>query len=109
MDPCGVCQGLLKPQNRQRLAFEFTPSKLKESANTAGCETCRLLLQGICQMEGPWSFATDVSSVYGYGLETATDTLTLEIYFGEHTGRSKLVLELFWVAGDGVAGRATDG
>jgi hypothetical protein len=40
-----------------------------------------------------WSFAADISSVYGYGLARESDTLTLEVYFIDN--RPRLVLELF--------------
>lgn len=43
--------------------------------------------------DNTWSFAADVSRVYGYGLATESDTLTLEVYFID--SRPRLMLEFF--------------
>lgn len=45
--------------------------------------------------DNDWSFESDVSRVYGYGLATKSETLTLEVYFIED--RPRLILEFFYV------------
>lgn len=45
--------------------------------------------------DNDWSFVSDVSRVYGYGLATKSETLTLEVYFIED--RPRLILEFFYV------------
>lgn len=45
--------------------------------------------------DNTWSFAADVSRIYGYGLATESDTLILEVYFIED--RPRLTLEFFYV------------
>lgn len=97
MSACGLCHGLATKNSRNgtRLFLEFTPAELRQSALVDGCQTCAMILMGILLMQKTaWTFATDVSRVYGYGLSTQTDTLYFDLYFIQE--RPKLVLEFFW-------------
>lgn len=50
-------------------------------------------------MQEDWSFTATVSRVYGYGLATDTDTLTLEVYFIDE--RPRMMFGFFCVGRDG--------
>lgn len=95
MSPCQLCHDLKKDDNSgHRLSLEFTPEYLQQSAILRKCQSCTILLNGISLMQDDtWSFAAHVSRVYGYGLATESDTLTLEIYFVN--SHPRLMLEFF--------------
>ncbi|KAI0139085.1 HET-domain-containing protein [Hypoxylon sp. NC0597] len=95
MAACELCHALvINTKDSVRLSLEFTPDELQKSALINKCLSCDILLKGILLMQDDtWSFAKDVSRVYGYGYPTGTDTLTLEVYFSD--GRPRLMLEFF--------------
>lgn len=97
MSTCQLCHNLVKDgDSERRLYLEFTPKCLQQSVLAHECQSCAILLDGILLMQDDtWSFATHVSTVYGYGLATELDTLTLEVYYIDH--RPRLMLELFYV------------
>ncbi|KAK4441926.1 heterokaryon incompatibility protein-domain-containing protein [Podospora aff. communis PSN243] len=91
---CQTCLGLLKPAGKHRLFLEFSPAQLQQSALREACQPCKVLLEGVQEMQnGAWSFAQDVSKVYGYALSSQNDTLTLELYFRDE--RPRITLEFF--------------
>lgn len=94
MPICALCNNL-KKRNRddQRLAFDFTPGDLVQSAGVSQCLVCKVLLDGILRFEGPWKLNEDVTRIYLIGLTRQEDSLTLEIYFSDD--RPKLVLEFY--------------
>jgi len=95
MSTCRLCRNLVRDENSGiRLSLEFTPECLQKSVLVHECQSCAILLNGISLMQdNTWSFAADVSRVYGYGLATESDTLTLEVYFID--SRPRLMLEFF--------------
>lgn len=99
--PCQICHDLVKEKNNSpRLYLEFTPESLNQSALEQRCRSCDFLMRGILLMQDDtWSFTATVSRVYGYGLATETDTLTLEVYFIDE--RPRMMLEFFRVDRDG--------
>lgn len=99
--PCQVCHDLVKAKNSgPRLYLEFTPESLNQSVLEQRCRSCDFLMRGILLMQDEtWSFTGTVSRVYGYGLATETDTLTLEVYFIDE--RPRMMLEFFCVNRDG--------
>lgn len=99
--PCQVCHDLVKEKNNApRLYLEFTPESLNHSALVQRCRSCDFLMRGILLMQDDtWSFIANVSRVYGYGLATEMDTLTLEVYFIDE--RPRMMLEFFCVDRDG--------
>jgi hypothetical protein len=97
MVTCTVCHALADNGKKRgrRLYLEFTPAELRTTALVNECQSCIVLLKGILLMQDDtWSFTENVSKVYGYGLATKDDTLTLEVYFIERLPR--VVLEFFY-------------
>lgn len=98
MDPCSLCHDLkIKYEGQVRLALDFTYNELQGVAALMNCKSCNIIWQAILQAEKngarEWNFAEDVSRVYVYGLATALDTLSAQLYF--KNDRPKLVLEIF--------------
>lgn len=103
MLPCPLCSDLEKKhEDRVRLAFDFAPRELVQSAasneSQQRCRCCVVMLEGIrswqAQTKSKWSFETDVRRVYARcrGMEGGnSDTLKLEVYFSDD--RPKLELE----------------
>ncbi|RYP24494.1 hypothetical protein DL765_000514 [Monosporascus sp. GIB2] len=98
MAPCSLCQNLQSRDDPSyaRLAFDFKPSQLIESATVSSCLCCSLILEGIQHFaDSSWSVDKDVSRAYAYGPSDLglAETLFVELYFIDE--RPKLVLEYF--------------
>jgi hypothetical protein len=95
---CTLCNDQVKrDEGDARLAFEFTPKQLIQSAFAQGCVSCLVILEGLRQSESPdWSFQHDIRIVYAISNEklgTFRHTLRLQIYFIDD--RPKLELEFY--------------
>lgn len=98
MARCSLCNDLEKrDEDDARLAFEFTPDELVNSAYEGKCDGCTVILEGLRQLEGRGcGLRTDVRKVYAkcYGRRKSyTETLCLEIYFVDD--RPKFELEFY--------------
>ncbi|KAI1257001.1 hypothetical protein MGN70_000039 [Eutypa lata] len=101
---CSLCNGLEKKKDEDvRLALEFRPEELLHSVEIDGCSSCALILDAVTRFGEAqlldsrplaWSLVDDIARVYVYGLSTARDTLSLEIYF--RSEKPKRILELFY-------------
>lgn len=103
MAPCRLCNDQEKGDSGDvRLAFDFTPDELVQSASAESCASCAVILAGIIRAEtDTWSFRDDVRRVYARFrsiTNTKSDTLSLETYFKDE--RPKLELELFSLGSD---------
>ncbi|KAI8948208.1 hypothetical protein F4801DRAFT_604601 [Xylaria longipes] len=100
MPKCKLCKNLIKDANQlSRFWLECTPHELYQSAHNHNCLSCATLLEGTTLIQADdWSFERDVSTVYGYGLASANDTLALEVYFKD--GRPRILLGYFIRYGD---------
>ncbi|KAH7359698.1 heterokaryon incompatibility protein-domain-containing protein [Pyrenochaeta sp. MPI-SDFR-AT-0127] len=98
MAPCKLCNDQEKKnEDDGRLAFDFTPDELIQSASRQGCSSCIVILEGLRKSatEG-WNFDHDVRRVYARcrGMHNQKPTtLSLEVYF--KNDRPKLELEFF--------------
>jgi len=111
MERCSVCQVLQTRAYRPRLAFDFEPSQLVNSATQGGCRICAGILSILLSSESkpndtqnepgpsPTSLIDKISRIYIYGQSTKRSTLSLEIYMSNDD--PKRCLELFYANGDG--------
>jgi hypothetical protein len=107
MARCNLCNDQeKKDEDDVRLAFDFTPDKLIQSASRRGCSSCTVILDGIRESEThSWSFEQHVRQVYARCRGThnqKSDSLSLEIYFKDD--RPKLELEFFSLQTNGESG-----
>jgi hypothetical protein len=98
MTRCALCHDQVKKdEGDARLAFDFTPKQLIQSAFAQGCGSCLVILEGLRQSETPdWSFQRDIRKVYAICHSkqgSFRNTLRLEIYFVDD--RPKLELEYY--------------
>ncbi|KAF2025486.1 HET-domain-containing protein [Setomelanomma holmii] len=98
MNRCALCHDQVKKNEEDpRLAFDFTPEQLNQSAFGRGCDSCIVILEGLRQSETPdWSFHRDIRRVYARCRSKRgdfQDTLRLEVYFIDD--RPKLQLEYY--------------
>jgi hypothetical protein len=98
MSRCALCHDLVKwTDDDPRLAFDFTPEQLLQSAFGENCDSCLVILEGLRQSETPdWSFRRDIRRVYARCHGTRgpiQDTLRLEVYYIDD--RPKLELEYY--------------
>jgi hypothetical protein len=95
---CQLCNDLAKREEEDvRLAFDFIPNEIIESAFGSSCNACMVILQGLRQGDNDqWNLQTDVRRVYAKchnDRKSYTDTLCLEVYFLDD--RPKLELEFY--------------
>jgi hypothetical protein len=96
MSPCALCNDQEKrDEDDVRLAFDFTPEELLQSARDGRCESCLVILEGLRQATplGLSSFEDDVRrvSVRCRGQRRGRcDTLSLEVYFLDDRPRLEL-------------------
>ena len=98
MARCALCNDQEKRDEvDSRLAFDFTPLELLQSAFEQGCSSCLVILEGFRQSETTtWSFQHDVRRVYARCCGKRnyhSDSLLLEVYFADD--RPKLELEFY--------------
>ncbi|KAH7079529.1 heterokaryon incompatibility protein-domain-containing protein [Paraphoma chrysanthemicola] len=98
MSRCALCNDQVKRnEDDPRLAFDFTPEQLIQSAFDQTCDSCLVILEGLRQSETPdWSFRRDIRRVYARCRSTRgsiQDTLRLEVYYVDD--RPKLELEYY--------------
>ena len=103
---CKLCNELQKKEWDARLALDFQPQELVDSAQVGGCCFCALILGATSRFAGairaqepasvsPAQTLVDrVSRIYVYGLANPRDTLSLELY--TKNDEPKRVLELFY-------------
>lgn len=96
---CALCNDLGKRDSDDpRLAFDFTPDELRQSAVNHGCLPCLVIYKGLLRAEVMYSggFHEAVKIVYARchgGRETDHHNLTLQVYFIDE--RPKIKLEFY--------------
>ncbi|KAH7071302.1 heterokaryon incompatibility protein-domain-containing protein [Paraphoma chrysanthemicola] len=98
MSRCALCNDQVKRnEDDPRLAFDFTPEQLIQSAFDQTCDSCLVILEGLRQSETlDWSFRRDIRRVYARCCSargSIQDTLRLEVYYVDD--RPKLELEYY--------------
>ncbi|ORX96794.1 heterokaryon incompatibility protein-domain-containing protein [Clohesyomyces aquaticus] len=99
---CKLCNDQeKKDEDDVRLAFDFTPAELVQSARGQDCSSCAVILEGLRRSTAlEWDFEQDVRRVYarcrGMHKQKPT-TLSLVIYFEDE--RPKLEIEFISLKG----------